>query len=200
MQLMSLMHDIINKVSEKSVREIKVLNYRYTADLWWGHSGAICMLHKKYILQHVQVLGELHLLLNMTLVKSRLFYWLSSVVWFKMPCYCREKSHANQSTVTNLSSHHDILDEPYPELKEPILDVRSMACRPTGNIWFRNSSIFSSYIWRCLSKAPMKRRGTRWNTDTISWLHVTWKAFLLGSYEERLLKKAMPLKSVLPRN
>ena len=51
MQLMPLMHEIINKVSEKSVREIKVLNYRYTADLWWGLSGATCMLHKKYILQ-----------------------------------------------------------------------------------------------------------------------------------------------------
>jgi len=117
-------------------------------------------------------------LLYMMLVKR---IWWSSLVRFKMPCYCREKLRTDQSTVTNLSSHHDILDEPYPELKEPILDVRSMACRPTGIIWFRNSSIFSSYIWRCLSKAPMKRRGTRWNTDARSWLHVTWKAFLLGS-------------------
>lgn len=75
-----------------------------------------------------------------------------------MLSYCKEKLHTDQSTVTNLSSHHDILDEPYPELKEPILDVRSMACRPIGTIWFRNSSIFSSYIWRCLSKAPTKSR------------------------------------------
>lgn len=147
------------------------------------------MLRKKYTLQHVRVLGELHLLLNMMLVKSPLFYWLSLLVRFKMPCYCREKSHTDQSTVTNLSSHHDILDEPYPELNEPILEVRSMACRPTGNIWFRNSSIFSSYIWRCLSKAPMKRKGTKWNFETRSWLHVTWMALLLSAYKERLLKR-----------